>query len=92
MKPQIHAGFDPFPDSPEWVVEIDAKPLVLLFSCSANGESAVNLWIGSFSLDYSALCEGPSGRNYFTIGALEIGSYSSNAAKNKKTTARCHDA
>jgi hypothetical protein len=70
----IHASFDPFPNSPQWCIEIEAGPILLILSCSADGMSSANLWIGSLDIGYSAYCEGPRGKNYFCfgIGALNV--------------------
>jgi hypothetical protein len=68
----LYAGFNPFPGEPEWCIEIEAGPILLILSCSADGMSSANLWIGSLDIGYSAYCEGPSGRNCF---CFSIGSW-----------------
>ena len=62
------ASFSPFPDEPEWVIEIGIGPIGMIAWCSANGESSVNNRAGKLSTGYSAGCEGPEGDNYFLIG------------------------
>jgi hypothetical protein len=61
------ASFSPFPDEPEWVIEIGIGPIGMIAWCSANGEISLNFWVGKFLVGFSAGCEGPEGDNHFSI-------------------------